>query len=58
MKEIKQMNRAQEWENSPRNSNRFYSIFGLSPAVRTPSGGGNLPQILELYEKVTDSAGL
>ena len=44
------MNKADEWGGHPRCPHKFYSIFGLSPAVRTPSGGGNLPQILELYE--------
>jgi hypothetical protein len=50
MKEIKQMNRAQEWENSPRNPNRFYSVYGLAPALNTCQGGGRAPKVLEIYE--------
>ena len=52
MREPIQLNKADEWGGTARNPHRFYSVYGKCIAVRTPTGGGNLPQILEMYEKV------
>lgn len=40
-----------------RTAGRVYSIEGLAPTIRTPSGGGIIPQIV-VYERPDNSSGV
>lgn len=52
MEKIKQLNEHKEWQNTVRQCQRYYSVYGVGQCLRTPSGGGNGSiKILEIYEK-------
>lgn len=50
MKEIKQLNKAEEWGGGPREKHRFYSVLGLCPTLQTFAGGGACAESVD-YER-------